>query len=518
MKHFFSKTFALSVAVLFSVSAFAEFTDVSPSHPYFEAIKQLQEQGIVQGYQNGEFRPDNLITRSEFIKIILETAENFQIRNSISDLSEVFTDIPKGYTGWDTPYIKAAVSSGLMQGYPDGQFRRTKPVSYAEASKIIQQAFSLDMVGDRCYSENINQENPAWYFAPVCRMNSLITQQEGTFQAPEHEITRAEMALMITTAQSFENKIISLQPKHTTNTLSYGQPNQTHITPKYTTNPGVPENKSKKTLTIPNGKNMQISDLYSNAWTINLYALESEEIENKMLEDICLMVKSRILVNCANHGVFQDQKNQDVSVASIFAEIVWIREMGPLDAGGYLLNMLDGNLPQNRPTKEIHLFFTRADVEDFGMGYTSYQDYETNVGVVYMNNIAPNMNEVISDMIHEELQNIHPDAAAHAPMFYQEFITMHPEVIEKTPYAVETALQGLQSLSVITQLIVQTREEKAECITGFAHPSYKIEGQFCPNIEQALNNEHKTLPITSQLSFSDIEKQKIRAIWNGLGW
>lgn len=53
---------------------FASFHD-SMDHMYASAITQLSEAGIVGGYKDGTFRPDQSITRAEMLKIIMRVAE-----------------------------------------------------------------------------------------------------------------------------------------------------------------------------------------------------------------------------------------------------------------------------------------------------------------------------------------------------------------------------------------------------------------------------------------------------------
>ena len=47
------------------------FTDVQLGHPEYIALKYLKEKGVITGYSDGSFKPDNLISRVEALKIIL---------------------------------------------------------------------------------------------------------------------------------------------------------------------------------------------------------------------------------------------------------------------------------------------------------------------------------------------------------------------------------------------------------------------------------------------------------------
>lgn len=66
------KLFAtLLVSFVFVGSALADFSDVSTAHTHYVAISSLVEQGILQGYEDGTFQPGNEVNRAEALKIIL---------------------------------------------------------------------------------------------------------------------------------------------------------------------------------------------------------------------------------------------------------------------------------------------------------------------------------------------------------------------------------------------------------------------------------------------------------------
>ncbi|MEK7563465.1 MAG: beta-propeller domain-containing protein [Patescibacteria group bacterium] len=81
-------TARLSALLLFAAAAPAfAFTDVSSKTSYNRAINALQEQGVVEGYSDGSFKASTRINRAEFLKIVLES------RGDISDLKNCFPDV-----------------------------------------------------------------------------------------------------------------------------------------------------------------------------------------------------------------------------------------------------------------------------------------------------------------------------------------------------------------------------------------------------------------------------------------
>lgn len=114
------------------------FTDVSKDYKYFEAIKFLSEKGIIKGYDDGSFRPDQPVNRVEALKFILES-----ISAAIENGNLPFTDISKD--GWYTGYLYTAYKREIVIGHPDGTFKPEDTVNKAEFFKILFNGLSVDI-------------------------------------------------------------------------------------------------------------------------------------------------------------------------------------------------------------------------------------------------------------------------------------------------------------------------------------------------------------------------------------
>ncbi|MBP9758274.1 S-layer homology domain-containing protein [Candidatus Dojkabacteria bacterium] len=144
--------------------AFIVFSDVS-NHIYEEAIDYVYQERIVNGYSDGTFRPDNLITRGEFTKIIiastLEEGKMIMLCSIMSDPGPgyVFTapppefyeekdfiDVKREDTFGD--YICYAKTNNIISGYSDGTFRPDENITVGQASKIISNAFGFTTASD----------------------------------------------------------------------------------------------------------------------------------------------------------------------------------------------------------------------------------------------------------------------------------------------------------------------------------------------------------------------------------
>lgn len=85
---------SLVVGLLFQTTAFASFPDVSASHANYDAIIYVQSRGIVSGYPDGSFRPNQTINRAEFVKILVGANESaLLVENIDKDTPMSFPDV-----------------------------------------------------------------------------------------------------------------------------------------------------------------------------------------------------------------------------------------------------------------------------------------------------------------------------------------------------------------------------------------------------------------------------------------
>ena len=123
----------MACAMLFTMSSFA-FTDVAEDASYLEAVTMLSKLGIINGYEDGTFLPDNTITRAEAAKVLvcaLDAAE--QAEGMASD--EIFTDVPASH--WAAGYVNYAANYGIIAGRGNGIFDPEAPVTYEEIVKMV---------------------------------------------------------------------------------------------------------------------------------------------------------------------------------------------------------------------------------------------------------------------------------------------------------------------------------------------------------------------------------------------
>jgi hypothetical protein len=122
----------------------AMYTDLYPTHWCYEKILDFSDEGYIDGYSDGTFRPDNTITRAEFVKIVNNF---FDYGGSESDIS--FTDVSPN--DWFEPYVREAVARGYIKGYSDGTFKPYNNITRQEALVILARILEID---DEVYDKN----------------------------------------------------------------------------------------------------------------------------------------------------------------------------------------------------------------------------------------------------------------------------------------------------------------------------------------------------------------------------
>ena len=123
-----------------SGSVSSGFPDVPAVAPYAEAVKTLNEAGIIQGDTSGNFNPDRTVTRAQaaaFPCRMLGIEESAKVKKNTK-----FTDVPESY--WASGYIAAIAEKGVISGYADGSFKPDNPVTYAQIIKMLVCAWGYE--------------------------------------------------------------------------------------------------------------------------------------------------------------------------------------------------------------------------------------------------------------------------------------------------------------------------------------------------------------------------------------
>ena len=138
-----------------------DYTDVPADAWYNNAVSTLSNAGIIDGYEDGTFKPDGNITRAEFATIAVRFFE------ATYDGEDLFSDIA-GH--WAQDYINEAANAGIVDGYPDGTFRPQQYITRAEAMTMVNRTIDRHPDADHLLEDMITWPDnleTAWYYEQV---------------------------------------------------------------------------------------------------------------------------------------------------------------------------------------------------------------------------------------------------------------------------------------------------------------------------------------------------------------
>lgn len=130
---------ALALLLLAAPVSAGAFSDVTQeTSPYAQAIDALYEQGVIEGYPDGTYRPEQSYTREEFAQLLNKLLAAEQ-ETAVEQAP--FPDVEQGR--WSAPAIAWAVQAGAIEGRDDGLFWPQDTVSLPEAAKMLLVASGL---------------------------------------------------------------------------------------------------------------------------------------------------------------------------------------------------------------------------------------------------------------------------------------------------------------------------------------------------------------------------------------
>lgn len=211
------------VVVLGNMGVYAEYTDMPENTNETRIVNILTKMGIMNGYEDGSFKPSKAITRSEFVTLLYKSISSlnssaegggddstdgfnwrkFFLGQDSDDLKLLYppemiqedgtepvskalwNDVSEDY--WAYSYLKTMKERGIISGYEDNSFKPENVVTYNEAVKII-----LSVCGYSQYANTIGGY-PQGYLK-IATENNL---QNGVTAAGDSPMSRMDAATLI---------------------------------------------------------------------------------------------------------------------------------------------------------------------------------------------------------------------------------------------------------------------------------------------------------------------------------
>lgn len=198
------KKLLIGLFAALSVTAANAFPDVSDNHWAAPQIKLLSEQGVIVGYPDGTFKPDDNVTRAEFASMAIKALgqEHTKVVQPVN-----FVDIHPGYWAYDA--IQKALYFDLVSA-PKGaeNFRPDDSVSRAESLSVAVNALTTEQISIQKAKEVLEMAYidanmiPEWFIIPagkaeILGMVVVAPSADKAKMEAERPATRAEVAAIL---------------------------------------------------------------------------------------------------------------------------------------------------------------------------------------------------------------------------------------------------------------------------------------------------------------------------------
>ncbi|MDM9584279.1 S-layer homology domain-containing protein [Nostoc sp. GT001] len=172
------------------------FSDVSSNYWAAQFIQQLSQRGVIAGFPDGSFRPEEPVTRAQFAAMVNKAFQKAQQRQPIN-----FADVPSNY--WASSAIQQAYTIGFLSGYPGNRFEPNQAIPREQV--LVSLANGLE------YSPSGNTESTLQYFNDASNIASyarspiaaatekkiVVNYPNVNFLNPTATATRAQVAAFI---------------------------------------------------------------------------------------------------------------------------------------------------------------------------------------------------------------------------------------------------------------------------------------------------------------------------------
>lgn len=198
IKKMFANVLSSNQAVEVPVNPENPFKDLPDYHQNYKAVLELYYRGVVGGYSDNTFKPDNKVNRAEFAKMLAEASDVDYAAVPSQNISNCFTDVSVP-GAWFEPSVCAAKYKGWVNGYAAGDFGVTRNITKAEGLKIVLKAFQLEVPANETVVDMpYNDVHPDdWFLGVAKAAKDTGVVGKSTVFIPGWELTRADVAQII---------------------------------------------------------------------------------------------------------------------------------------------------------------------------------------------------------------------------------------------------------------------------------------------------------------------------------
>ncbi len=198
------------IAITPALAQPVEFNDVDADFWARPFIEELAAEGIIAGFPDGDFRPNQAVTRAQFAAIVRQAFDQPQNRPASS-----FSDVSADY--WARDAIADAYRQGFLSGYPDGTFRPEQEIPRVQALVSLTNGLNIDASGSINAALNTYRDAeqvPAYAedeVAAATENEMVVNYPNVDVLRPQGVATRADIAAFIYQALVDQGQMPPLQ-------------------------------------------------------------------------------------------------------------------------------------------------------------------------------------------------------------------------------------------------------------------------------------------------------------------
>ncbi len=136
----------IALMATLAIPAFAATPPDVKGTDYEGAVTRLVALGVITGYPNGDFGPNDTITRAQFAAVVVRSLGYEAIAETAKGVTK-FSDVAANY--WGAGYINLAVSLGVIKGYGDGKFGPEDKVTFEQAVTMVVRALGQEFLAEQ---------------------------------------------------------------------------------------------------------------------------------------------------------------------------------------------------------------------------------------------------------------------------------------------------------------------------------------------------------------------------------
>lgn len=173
-----------------------KFTDIGSAAWAKEAIGALAYEGVVSGYEDGTIRPNNEITRDEFVKLLVCALSLDVDANAVN----TYSDIEAG--AWQIPYVMAATNAGVVSGTGTLTFGSGDTITRQDMATMVYRAvlkIKLTLPGENAAAFKDAEMISGYALEAVSKLSGagIISGMGDDSFAPGAHATRAQAIIML---------------------------------------------------------------------------------------------------------------------------------------------------------------------------------------------------------------------------------------------------------------------------------------------------------------------------------